>query len=592
MIAWVFDTIIGMTLLMLLVLAVRQPVARAFGASWAYALWLLPLLRLLLPQLPALSTPVSVPSITVVLPAVEGAAAVPLPADIAGPGQWVLILLALWAGGAAAFLIWHQSAYSAFLLSIGSSPRKGDPEEFGGIRVIESEAVDGPVAIGVVDKRIVVPPLFNWRYSPAEQRLALEHELIHHRRGDLWWNMAALGVLALNWFNPIAHFAYRAFRADQELACDAAIARRSPDRRHDYASALVKAASRPGLVAACPLNHADMLKRRLKMMKTHRASRARTLGGVAALGILATAGLALSSPGFAQRDSDVGEVVVEAMKKDGKLITPQEEAFIREKCGASASDGQGMSLRGRDGVLVCDNGKVVDDPEARAIVGRVTERARQRVETVMNDPKVMAAIDGKAEAAAEAALARVDEAAIAKAVAEAETQVDSIDLSHVDEAVAHATAALASIDMDKIRIASLSAPMAAVAVDMPYVQLSAEERAEIREAIAEARAEMAAVHIDRAEIARTMEEARAEVREARRERSEALKEAQRAREQAQRAREQGQREREQAQREREQAQSERAQALREAEMARREAERERQQALQEAEQARREAWQD
>src|SRR3546814_6593066 len=108
-------------------------------------------------------------------------------------------------------------------------------------------------------------------------------------------------------------------------------------------------------------------------MKCHRASRARTLGGVTAGAILATGGLALSSPGFAQRDDDLGEVVVEAMERDGALITEAEEATIREKCG-DTSDGQGISLRGSAGELVCENGKVVDDPEARAI-----DRKRRRL---------------------------------------------------------------------------------------------------------------------------------------------------------------------------------------------------------------------
>ena len=45
--------------------------------------------------------------------------------------------------------------------------------------------------------------------------------------------IVALLVLALNWFNPVAWVAFRAFRADQELACDAAVAapRRPKPRR-------------------------------------------------------------------------------------------------------------------------------------------------------------------------------------------------------------------------------------------------------------------------------------------------------------------------------------------------------------------------
>src|SRR3546814_19325521 len=116
-----------------------------------------------MPHMPSLSTPVSVPSITVVLPAVERAAAAPLPVD-AGPGQWVSILLALWAGGAVAFLIWPQLAYSAFLLSIGSSPLKSDPEKFGRVRVIDNEPVDGTEAICRVAKPTLVPTRLNSPY--------------------------------------------------------------------------------------------------------------------------------------------------------------------------------------------------------------------------------------------------------------------------------------------------------------------------------------------------------------------------------------------------------------------------------------------
>jgi hypothetical protein len=151
--------------------------------------------------------------------------------------------------------------------------------------------------MGLVERRIVIPSDFLSRYSPDERRLALEHELTHHRRGDIWWNMAATVVLALFWFNPVAWIAFRAFRADQELACDAAVAARAtPGERCDYARALVKSASRPGLIAACALNSASQLKRRLRMMRAHRVSAARRAGGVAGLSAFALLGFAIGAP--------------------------------------------------------------------------------------------------------------------------------------------------------------------------------------------------------------------------------------------------------------------------------------------------------
>ena len=286
------------SLFMLLVLAVRRPFAALFGAAPAYALWLLPVLRLLAPPLPAwhADLPVALPSDQVVL-FVEDAAA-PLPPD-GGPGQWVPWMLAIWALGAAAFIAWQWISYRRFLAELRASSRSLGTHR--GLPLVESAAVQGPLALGLFRRRIVVPADFALRYSADERRLALDHESVHHRRGDLWWNHLGLVVLALNWFNPIAWLAFRAFRADQELACDAAVAAASSaDARHDYARALIKSASRPGLIAACPLNHASQLKRRLKMMKFHKVSRGRMLGGGAAILLMGGLGLAVGAPGAAQ----------------------------------------------------------------------------------------------------------------------------------------------------------------------------------------------------------------------------------------------------------------------------------------------------
>jgi bla regulator protein BlaR1 len=293
---WLAANMAWASAMMLVVLAIRRPFAGAFGAGPTYALWLLPALRLVAPPLPASAAmPSLLPSDTLLVWA--GEAAAPLPPQ-GGPGQWVPILLAIWALGAAAFLLWQALTYRRFLTELSLCTRSVGAHR--GLPLIESSAVPGPLALGLLDRRIVVPRDFDSRYSPDERRLALDHEAVHHRRGDIWWNHVALAMLALHWFNPIAWFAFRAFRADQELACDArVIAASTANARHDYARALVKSASRPGLIAACPLNHADQLKRRLKMMNQHRSSRLRLIGGSAAIALLGGVGLTLGGPGFA-----------------------------------------------------------------------------------------------------------------------------------------------------------------------------------------------------------------------------------------------------------------------------------------------------
>ena len=421
MTAWLLQNMIAASLMMLVVLAIRTPVARAFGAVWAYALWSLPLARLVLPPLPESAPDLPLPSLALLMPAGSEAAAASLPA--AGAGLLMPALLAVWAGGVAVFLVVQFINYRGFLARLSFASRSAGA--FRGLPLLESGAVDGPIAVGLLDRRIVVPADFASRYSATERRLAAEHEYVHHRRGDIWWNLTALLVLALNWFNPIAWIAFVAFRADQELACDAAVATAAgPGERADYASALVKSASRPGLIAACPLNHADQLKRRLKMMTGHRTSRLRSLGGAAALVTIAGAGLALAAPGAAHphpEGAGKGEQRIMIMEmKDGAPGAahrggshsvqirrgPNGEFITPEGCsgGTPLANVDERTGEQRTRVLLCGaNGAA--DPAARL---QHLEQARERLAgnaqiTGEHRDRVLAALD---RAIAEARAAR------------------------------------------------------------------------------------------------------------------------------------------------------------------------------------------
>jgi beta-lactamase regulating signal transducer with metallopeptidase domain len=385
MTVWAAESLFGTTLLMLIVLLLRRPVAHLFGAGWAYALWLLPALRLVLPPLPFDSNIVPNSPAIAFIPA-AGDMVAPLP-SLDGSGQWMPIMLALWAGGAAAFMIWQWLSYRAFVARLLGGCAHQKRTDFGGIEVIESATVQGPIAVGILHRRIAVPAGFEQHYSPAEQLFALQHELVHHRRGDLWWNVAALFILALNWFNPIAWISFRAFRADQELACDAAVARSAPAGLHDYATALVKSASRPGLIAACPLNHADQLKRRLKMMKHHRTSTFRTLGGAAALGTLLLAGLGLSAPGFAQEKVEEKKVLIKKIDKDGKVTVLEGKDFAHavRNCPSANQVTSDVTSgdekeKHRTRITICSKDGTAPTPEMR-------EKLVAALETAMNETK-------------------------------------------------------------------------------------------------------------------------------------------------------------------------------------------------------------
>ncbi|GGE12256.1 hypothetical protein GCM10011529_18260 [Polymorphobacter glacialis] len=299
---WLVETLVASTVLMLAVLAVRRPVAQLFGPRITYALWALPVLRLVLPPIPgwtAFYPPVARghgPVMTGLTDTAYAATLPPLPIT-AATIDWVLVTLLVWAAGAAVWIGWQALRYHVFLRGALAAGRLLTRQ--GGTEIWITPAVDGPMAAGVMRPRIFLPADFQTRYSPGERRLALLHEGAHHDRGDLLANFIGLAAVALHWWNPIAHKAWRAFRADQELACDATVlAGAAPDLRIAYGSAVLKSACSRTPAAACAMNHKSQLKQRIVMMKDRPMGVLRhLLGGLCALllvggGLLVTASAA------------------------------------------------------------------------------------------------------------------------------------------------------------------------------------------------------------------------------------------------------------------------------------------------------------
>jgi beta-lactamase regulating signal transducer with metallopeptidase domain len=301
MISWAIETFVASTLLMLVVLAVRRPVAQHFGPHIAYGLWLLPALRMLLPPLPQAVTPQPIQMLPHNIEALLAASAAFRTAGVAGPVEapsidWMLVFGCLWGAGALAFLGWHILSYRRFVRTALGEATQLPRFDRNGVEVCASPVARGPFAAGIFLKTVVLPEDYRRRYERDELRLAIEHEVQHHQRCDMSANFAALVVLALHWWNPIAHFAHRAFRVDQELACDAIVlARATPAERHAYGSALLKSACDRLPVAACALGAGDDLKRRLTMMRIYRWNAARARVGSTIAAALVGGGLLLTA---------------------------------------------------------------------------------------------------------------------------------------------------------------------------------------------------------------------------------------------------------------------------------------------------------
>jgi bla regulator protein blaR1 len=302
---WIIETMIATTVLMAAVLVLRTPVSRIFGARVAYCLWAAPLLRMILPPLPAdwfegAAAMAPAPSGDTVF--ANAAFVMPGPSspagltDVANAGAtaWPMLSLGIWLGGAALFFGWHCLSYRRFRAQVLAGAEILDAG--GKIPVAASAAVSSPIAMGIMGRTVIVPADFRHRFDETEQRLALSHETAHHARGDLLINLAALVVLALHWFNPLAHLAHRAFRLDQEAACDALVlAGSSAEERHAYGTALFKSATGAMPLAVCAMGTATQLKLRLRRILEGGQGGKLVLAGMSATALLVLTGLGLTA---------------------------------------------------------------------------------------------------------------------------------------------------------------------------------------------------------------------------------------------------------------------------------------------------------
>jgi len=263
--------------------AIQATAAHPFGAGARYVCWLL--------------VPASMAAVALPHPAVDALAihvdlkrvapawiSAPSPAPVHEASAWPRVLVAAWIAGVlllALALLRRQRGFEALL----------KPPAAEGIARLPAGL--GPAVVGVWRQRVVLPQDFDIAFDAEERRLMLRHEHVHLRRRDNTWNLLASALLTLHWFNPIAWWAWRRLRADQETSCDAAVLREeSSGALAAYAGALLKV---HGVVLVPPLATAwqstHPLVERVRMLQAHRISPARHRAGLrlAALSVLAAA---------------------------------------------------------------------------------------------------------------------------------------------------------------------------------------------------------------------------------------------------------------------------------------------------------------
>jgi len=432
MIDWLLGTLFATSGLIVLVLLLREPVRRHFGARAAYALWLIPAARLFMPTLTDTverMVPASAPGpfvrVVTTEPMLLAANASHGPSLLEQAGGWPSVLLILWLGIALGLFVMRMMAFgrerSAILDNAVEVARVGS------IRIMQSSEVSGPIAFGIIDRVIAVPADFERIYDSRERRLALDHELAHHRSGDLIINLFALVLLCLQWFNPLAWIAHGAFRFDQEAACDARVLDKvKAGDRADYGRAIAKAASGRALLFASALDRRNTLHRRLKSMLRNTTAGQRLTGQLMVLGTIAVA-----LPLTATRAIEYVDITVPSSAVAGAAATAAVQTVApvqRATATAPVKPVKPLIIDGDEMIVV--NGKTKSwkelTPEEKTEVRRSIAEARQELaQTRLDREEIQREIR---EAMAEA---QIDQEELRRELAQAQAEINEA-MSQVD----------------------------------------------------------------------------------------------------------------------------------------------------------------
>ncbi len=212
--------------------------------KWRQTLWLVVLLRLILPQLPHSSLSVySVPHhmaafITTMASGGEYTLELsPLPAT-ANPYSlgWLPLASIVWATVALGLIIifmlqnlWLTGtvAKRRVLTDSDELDRLEDCKKLMNVNTwiapIITPRVQGPALLGTIRPRLLLPP--GWRETTtAEQRRHIFlHELAHARRHDVLLRWVWTLLASVFWFNPLIWWVRQQIRKDQELASDSLV---------------------------------------------------------------------------------------------------------------------------------------------------------------------------------------------------------------------------------------------------------------------------------------------------------------------------------------------------------------------------------
>ncbi|WP_274365765.1 M56 family metallopeptidase [Paenibacillus thermotolerans] len=302
--SWILSVSAMASVLAIIIFTAKWLLKERLKPRWAYLLWMLLALRLLLPWTPESSLSVfNMLDMEVAADEFYASAAEPLsqinktaaqtnqpatatvqvkPVSPMQIGAW------LWLIGAVSLLGYIFTVNLRFAWKVKQEPKLYDPEirtiferckhemkVTRTIALIKTNLVSSPTLLGVFKPKLLLPESALCTLNEEQLRYVFLHELSHVQRNDVAANWIMNVLIVLHWFNPLLWYAYHKMREDQEVACDAlALTRINPEDSRNYALTIItllETITKPVRLASAASISGNMsvFKKRISMISTY-----------------------------------------------------------------------------------------------------------------------------------------------------------------------------------------------------------------------------------------------------------------------------------------------------------------------------------
>ncbi|EGW37006.1 M56 family metallopeptidase [Desulfosporosinus sp. OT] len=318
---WVIKSSLMASILAVLILLINYALRNKLAAKWQYAIWMLLIIRLLIPceiQSPwsiySLLPNNSVPSLMVNQANIwrtdndtkidisgkeiqltndqsilnkqsNTKSEEPIAEDLSN--IYIYILAILWLVGVLILAILTIATNLRFYFKVRREPSATDARMSNliqecsrklGIRknlpIIITNRIEAPCLYGILSPKLLLPESLVNRLTEENIRHIFIHELTHYKRNDILINWLAVAAQIIHWFNPLIWYSFAKMREDCELACDAdSLSFLEPEEYQSYGLSIISLVTPAqsswlsGTTGFFGNKNNQQIKRRIKMIK-------------------------------------------------------------------------------------------------------------------------------------------------------------------------------------------------------------------------------------------------------------------------------------------------------------------------------------